>query len=177
MSWIFCKTSFRFSMAFIPALVETLKEKHRRVEEKCWIFNVNLICCISFAPWRRKPDFKWKAWRGGHCIVHLKLAEASLMGIYGEEKCGDFRKVLWESFTEKFYGKVFRKSFTESFTEKFYGKVFRKSFTESFTGKFYGKVLQKVLRESFTGKWGARFGLRLGKVTDPPQVQWGSQFY
>ena len=72
------------------------------------------------------------------------------MGIYGEKKCGNFRKVLRESFTEKFYG-----------------KVFRKSFTESFTGKFYGTVL----RENFTGKWGARFGLRLGKVTDPPQVQ------
>ena len=50
----------------------------------------------------------------------LKLAKASLMGIYGKKKCGNFRKVL---------------------------------------------------RESFTGKWGARFGLRLGKVADPPQVQ------
>ena len=58
------------------------------------------------------------------------------MGIYGK-KCGNFRKVLRESFTGKFYGKVLRKSFTES----------------------------------FTGKWGARFGLRLGKIADPPQVQ------
>ena len=75
------------------------------------------------------------------------------MGIYGK-KCGNFRKVLRESFTGKFY-------------RKFYGKVLRKSFTESFTGKFYGKVL----RESFTGEWGARFGLRLGKIAGPPQVQ------
>ena len=79
------------------------------------------------------------------------------MGIYGK-KCGNFRKVLRESFTGKFY-------------RKFYGKVLRKSFTESFTGKFYRKFYGKVLRESFTGKWGARFGLRLGKVADPPQVQ------
>ena len=59
------------------------------------------------------------------------------------------------------------REFQESFTGKFYGKVLRESFTEKFYRKFYGKVL----RESFTGKWGARFGLRLGKVADPPQVQ------
>ena len=55
------------------------------------------------------------------------------------------------------------REFQESFTGKFYGKVLQKVLRESFTGKFYG--------ESFTGKWGARFGLRLGKVADPPQVQ------
>ena len=73
---------------------------------------------------------------GGPGIL-VKLAKASLMGIYGKKKCGNFRKVLRESFTGKFYR------------------------------KFYGEVL----RESFTGKWGARFGLRLGKIADPPQVQ------
>ena len=47
------------------------------------------------------------------------------MGIYGEKKCGNFRKVLRESFTEKFYGKVFGKGLQKvlrgDFTKKFYG--------------------------------------------------------
>ena len=52
---------------------------------------------------------------------------------------------------------------------------------EVLVGGKYGNLRQKM-REfqengNFTGEWGARFGLRLGKVTDPPQAQWGSQFY
>ena len=62
-------------MAFIPALVETLKEKHQRMEEKCWIFNVNLICCISFAPWRRKPDFREKH---GEADIALSIGQTQL---------------------------------------------------------------------------------------------------
>ena len=62
------------------------------------------------------------------------------------------------------------KFFTEACKSKSDGNLRQekmREFQESFMGKFYGKVL----RESFTGKWGARFGLRLGKIAGPPQVQ------
>ena len=75
--------------------------------------------------------------------IGMKLAEASLMGIYGEKKCGNFRKVFRKSL---------QKILQKSFKGKFFGKFYR---------KFYGEILQKkVLR----GKWGIRFGLRLGKL-------------
>ena len=46
---------------------------------------------------------------------------------------------------------------------------------EVLVGGRYGNLRQKM-REfqengSFTGEWGARFGLRLGKIAGPPQVQ------
>ena len=59
------------------------------------------------------------------------------------------------------------REFQKSFTGKFYGKVLRESFSEKFYRKFYGEILRK----GFTGKWGVRFGLRLGKVADPSQLQ------
>ena len=51
------------------------------------------------------------------------------MGIYGEKKCGNFRK-------------VFRKSLQ---------KVLQKSFKGKFFGKFYRKFYGEILRKSFTG--------------------------
>ena len=79
------------------------------------------------------------------------------------EKMREFQK----SFAGKFYRKVLWESFSEKFYRKFYGKVLRESFSEKFYRKFYGEILRK----SFTGKWGVRFGLRLGKVADPSQLQ------
>ena len=84
----------------------------------------------------------------------LRLAEASLMGIYGKKKCGSFRKVWRESF---------RKSFTESFYRKVLSESFSESFLESFTGKFYEK--------SFTGETGNQVWIETWKVVDPSQLQ------
>ena len=78
----------------------------------------------------------------------------------------DKNKFFTEACKSKSDGNL-RQEKNAGISGKFYGKVLR----ESFTGKFYRKFYGKVLRESFTGKWGARFGLRLGKVADPPQVQ------
>ena len=69
------------------------------------------------------------------------------MGIYGK-KCGNFRKVLRESFTGKFYG-----------------KVLRKSFTESFTGKFYGEMGSKVWIETWKDCWSATGPVRVTILT------------
>ena len=78
------------------------------------------------------------AWYCKELHVFVKLAEASLMGIYGEKNAG---------ISEKFYGKVLR----ESFTGKFYGKVLQKVLRESFTGKFYGEMGSKVWIETWKG--------------------------
>ena len=86
------------------------------------------------------------------------------MGIYGK-KCGNFRKVLRESFTGKFYGKVLRESFTESFTGKFYGKVLQKVLRESFTGKFYGGMGSKVWIETWKDCWSATGPVRVTILT------------
>ena len=84
------------------------------------------------------------------------------MGICGEKKCGNFRKVFAGNFTEKFYGKVF-------------GKVLQKVLRKSFKGKFFGKVLQKVLRGNFTkkfyGEMGSQVWIETWKVADPSQLQ------
>ena len=69
------------------------------------------------------------------------------MGIYGEKKCGNFRKV----FAGNFYRKVFRESF-------------RKVLQEVLQGNFNGK---KVLR----GKWGNQVWIETWKVVDPSQLQ------
>ena len=107
-----------------------------------------------------------------YCIVLHSSVEACRSksdGNLWREKMREFQK----SFAGKFYRKVLWESFSEKFYRKFYGKVLRESFSEKFYRKFYGEILWK----SFTGKWGVRFGLRLGKVADPSQLQWGSQFY
>ena len=63
------------------------------------------------------------------------------MGIYGEKKCGNYRK--------SFYGGIF--------TEKVFGESFGK-----FCRKFYRKNLAG--KKFYGGKWGTRFELRLGKL-------------
>ena len=69
------------------------------------------------------------------------------MGIYGEKKCGNFRKV-------------------------FAGNFYRKSFL----GKFW-KVLQKVSQENFNGEkvlqgeMGNQVWIETWKVADPSQLQ------
>ena len=77
----------------------------------------------------------------------VKLAEASLMGIYGEKNCGNFRKV----FAGNFYRKVFRESFR---------KVLQKVLQEDFNGE---KVLQ--------GEMGNQVWIETWKVADPSQLQ------
>ena len=84
------------------------------------------------------------------------------MGIYGEKNAG---------ISEKFCGNVLRKSFMGKFFGKVLQKVLRKSFKGKSSEKFYTKFYGEILRKSFTGKWGVRFGLRLGKVADPSQLQ------
>ena len=68
------------------------------------------------------------------------------MGIYGEKKCGNFRKVFAGNFTEKFSWKVLE------------------SFAESFTGKF-------LTGKSFTGEMGNQIWIETWKVADPSQLQ------
>ena len=68
------------------------------------------------------------------------------MGIYGEKKCGNFRKV----FAGNFYRKVFWESFGK-FCRKFYRKIL--------TGK------------SFTGEMGNQIWIETWKVADPSQLQ------
>ena len=84
------------------------------------------------------------------------------MGICGEKKCGNFRKVLRERFTEKFYGKVFGKVLQ---------KVLQKSFKGKFFGKFYRKFYGEILRKSFTGEMGSQVWIETWKVADPSQLQ------
>ena len=119
----------------------------------------------------------WKEWWTHFCsldenIYKPEACKSKSDGNLRQEKMREFQKSFTGKFYVKFYGKVLRKSFTG----KFFGKVLQKVLRGSFTGKFYRKFYGKVLRESVTGKWGARFGLRLGKIAGPPQVQWGSQF-
>ena len=68
------------------------------------------------------------------------------MGICGEKKCGNFRKVFAGNFTEKFSWKVFGK----------------------FCRKFYRKILTG---ESFMGEMGNQIWIETWKVADPSQLQ------
>ena len=77
------------------------------------------------------------------------------MGIYGEEKMRELQK----SFVGMFYRKVLWESFSEKFYRKFYGKVLRESFSEKFYRKFYGEILRK----KFYGEMGSQVWIETWK--------------